>query len=142
MMETTYERFLQRVATGRKMERDAVHELAQGRVWTGAAAKDNGLVDELGGLDAAIAAAHELGGVAAGTELEVYPGTPTLRDLLGSLSQIQSQIQALAGVDGRLQELAQVAGPGPAAQVARILRLVTELRHTHIWAVSWVQAPR
>jgi ClpP class serine protease len=58
MMEQTYEAFLARVAQGRKMERDAVHELAQGRVWTGAAAKEKGLVDELGGLDVALAQAR------------------------------------------------------------------------------------
>ena len=40
MMEQTYEAFLDRVAKGRGMQRDAVHEIAQGRVWTGAAAKE------------------------------------------------------------------------------------------------------
>ena len=48
------------------MERDAVHEVAQGRVWSGQQALDNGLVDELGGLDAALKKAAEL------AELEDY----------------------------------------------------------------------
>ena len=47
-----YEQFLARVSAGRNMERDAVHQVAQGRVWTGVQAKERGLVDELGGLDA------------------------------------------------------------------------------------------
>ena len=50
----TYEIFLSRVADGREMSRDEVHEIAQGRVWTGRKAKEIGLVDELGGLQAAI----------------------------------------------------------------------------------------
>lgn len=52
-----YERFLAKVADGRGLERDAVHAVAQGRVWTGHQALDIGLVDELGGLKRAIASA-------------------------------------------------------------------------------------
>ena len=54
MVDEIYEQFLQKVADGRKMKRDAVHEIAQGRVWSGNEALKLGLVDELGGLDAAI----------------------------------------------------------------------------------------
>jgi protease-4 len=49
-----YERFLAKVADGRGMERDAVHAVAQGRVWTGRQGLDNGLVDGLGGLKRAL----------------------------------------------------------------------------------------
>lgn len=52
----SYERFLEVVAAGRAMESDAVHEVAQGRVWSGAQAADLGLVDELGGLADAVEA--------------------------------------------------------------------------------------
>lgn len=55
-----YETFLDRVGTGRSMERDVVHEVAQGRVWTGVQAKERNLVDQLGGLDVALAKAAEL----------------------------------------------------------------------------------
>lgn len=55
-----YELFLQRVSDGRDLERDAAHEVAQGRVWTGEQAKARGLVDELGGLAEAVAKAREL----------------------------------------------------------------------------------
>lgn len=54
-IEQIYDVFLQRVATGRKMTKEQVNEIAQGRVWTGKMAKENGLVDGLGGLDDAIA---------------------------------------------------------------------------------------
>lgn len=53
-VDRTYEAFLSRVAQGRDMTRDAVHEIAQGRVWTGVKAREIGLIDELGGLDDAI----------------------------------------------------------------------------------------
>ena len=64
-----YEEFLQRVAEGRNMNRDQVHEVAQGRIWTGTKAASIGLVDELGGLENAIASAAEL------ADLEAYRTT-------------------------------------------------------------------
>ena len=62
-VEEFYEIFLKRVADGRSMSREEVHEVAQGRVWTGAKAKELGLVDKLGGLDEAIASAASLAGL-------------------------------------------------------------------------------
>ncbi|MEM9546670.1 MAG: signal peptide peptidase SppA [Bacteroidota bacterium] len=50
----TYDIFLQRVADGRGMTVEEVHEVAQGRVWTGEKAKELGLVDEIGGIEDAI----------------------------------------------------------------------------------------
>jgi len=54
-----YELFTNRVAVGRGMTQEDVHEIAQGRVWTGADALNIGLVDELGGLDLALVRAAE-----------------------------------------------------------------------------------
>ena len=54
-----YDLFSTRVADGRNLTRAQVEELAQGRVWTGADAVNNGLVDELGGLDLALQRAAE-----------------------------------------------------------------------------------
>ena len=56
-IENGYETFLNRVAQGRHMTRDEVHEVAQGRVWTGEQALRVGLVDVLGGLNDAISIA-------------------------------------------------------------------------------------
>lgn len=58
-----YEQFLKRVADGRGMTRDEVHEVAQGRVWTGTKALDLGLVDVIGGIDDAIKLAGEMAGL-------------------------------------------------------------------------------
>ena len=55
-----YQTFLTRVADGRNMSIAQVHEIAQGRVWSGAEAKEIGLVDHLGGLDTALARAATL----------------------------------------------------------------------------------
>ncbi|GAA3640637.1 signal peptide peptidase SppA [Flavivirga jejuensis] len=54
-----YELFTNRVAEGRNMTQDDVKAIAQGRVWTGVDALNNGLVDELGGLDLALQRASE-----------------------------------------------------------------------------------
>lgn len=58
-----YEDFIELVANGRDMSEEAVQLIAEGLVWTGAEASQIGLVDELGGLDKAVAAAAELAGV-------------------------------------------------------------------------------
>ena len=58
-----YDLFLDRVMKSRGMTREQVDELGGGRVWTGRQALDNGLVDEIGGLGAAIARAKELAGL-------------------------------------------------------------------------------
>ncbi|MCW1147202.1 signal peptide peptidase SppA [Flavobacterium lacisediminis] len=60
-IEKTYATFLKRVADGRKMTTAQVDAIAQGRVWTGVDAHKLGLVDEIGGLDAAIKYAAKLG---------------------------------------------------------------------------------
>ena len=130
LMETTYERFLERVATGRGKDRDAVHEIAQGRVWTGADARERGLVDAIGGLDDAIAEARELGDVPADAKLEVYPGDPTLRDIVASFGVVQSPAigTMLAALD-----------PAIAAEAQRWVDLVFALRDAHLWAVAFVK---
>ncbi len=66
-----YDRFLALVAEHRHMDVDAVHEIAQGRVWTGAEAKRVGLVDELGGFDRALALAKDKAKLAASQDVAV-----------------------------------------------------------------------
>src|SRR5204863_116137 len=54
-----YRQFVERVAESRHSTPEKIDRLAQGRVWTGSQAKDNGLVDALGGLDEAVAMAKD-----------------------------------------------------------------------------------
>ncbi|WP_329903534.1 signal peptide peptidase SppA [Porphyromonas pogonae] len=59
-IERGYDTFISRVAEGRKMTKEQVNEIAQGRVWLGNKAKEIGLVDKIGGLDTAIKRAAAL----------------------------------------------------------------------------------
>jgi protease-4 len=74
LVDDVYSQFVEAVAAGRRMSPEKVRPLADGRVFSGRQAKDLGLVDELGDLDAAIAAAGELAGI-EGTP-EVIRETP------------------------------------------------------------------
>ena len=71
-----YGNFTAKVAEGRKLDADAAEAVARGRVWSGVAAKARGLVDELGGLDRAVAIARVKAGIPddALHELVPYPG--------------------------------------------------------------------
>ena len=62
-VQFTYDTFKKRVMQGRSLSAEAVENLAQGRVWTGKQALENGLVDALGGLDDAVAMASEKAGL-------------------------------------------------------------------------------
>ena len=83
-IRTFYQSFIQKVAESRKLSVERVEQVAAGRVWTGAQARQHGLVDALGGLDRAIALAKDRAGIAADTEVEVvsYPPRKTLAELL------------------------------------------------------------
>ncbi len=72
-----YRLFLRRVAAGRGMEVDEVHEVAQGRVWSGDAAVGIGLVDRLGGFGNAIARARALGGLDDDAPSTIVPARPS-----------------------------------------------------------------
>jgi signal peptide peptidase SppA len=60
-VDALYRQFVDKVAAGRKLERERAEQAAQGRVWTGIDAREHGLVDELGDVDRAIELARELG---------------------------------------------------------------------------------
>jgi protease IV len=63
LMQSIYDLFVARVAEGRKMPADKVRVSAEGRIWSGPQGLERGLVDELGGLGAAITAAKKLAGL-------------------------------------------------------------------------------
>lgn len=73
-VDAIYEDFVKKVSEGRRKTPEQVHEIAQGRVWTGIKAKEIGLVDDIGGLDRALAAAAKLSGVEKYRTTE-YPRT-------------------------------------------------------------------
>lgn len=106
-LESFYQTFLDRCAAGRDMSKEDVHAVAQGRVWTGEQALDRGLIDELGGVDDAIAKAVALAGAdAADVEIRRLP------ERKGFLDQLMSDLQnPSAAVDARLAPPELLASP-------------------------------
>jgi protease-4 len=75
-LDRIYDDFVGKVAAGRSMAVEAVHEVARGRVWTGADARERGLVDELGDLQHAAAVARRRSGLRPDADLVDYPPQP------------------------------------------------------------------
>jgi len=102
-IQVFYRGFVERVAEARKRPYDQVEPLAQGRVWLGAQAKMNGLVDEIGGLDRAVEMIKQRTNTPASEEvtLVTYPPRRTLFEVLFSRSndssELESAIQSVAG---------------------------------------------
>ncbi|MFF5259110.1 signal peptide peptidase SppA [Actinomadura viridis] len=80
-LDRIYEDFTAKAAEGRGLSRERVHELARGRVWTGADAKANGLVDELGGLGLAVDLARKRAGLPADAPVRPFPHASPLERL-------------------------------------------------------------
>jgi protease IV len=83
-VEEGYDIFLQRVADGRNMTKEQVMAVASGRVWSGIQAKENGLVDVLGGLDDAVRIAAEKAGVADDFRVLYFPEQKSFMERLVS----------------------------------------------------------
>ena len=73
IVDWIYGEFVGKVADARHLKLDFVKEIAQGRVWSGTEAKKLGLVDEIGGLDAAVKYAAEKAGLGSNYRLVEYP---------------------------------------------------------------------
>jgi protease-4 len=100
----TYDEFISKVAASRERSVEEIDAVARGRVWVGRDALDRGLVDELGDLDAAIASAAELAGLAKG-EYDVDYFEPELgiaAQLLLELGQAMAPIGAALGLEPRV----------------------------------------
>jgi protease IV len=83
-IESTYHSFVSKVAAARKKSYDQIDPLAQGRVWMGAQAKSNGLVDDLGGIDSAVAVLRQSAKLTGEVSLIAYPARRSLLELLTS----------------------------------------------------------
>lgn len=109
--EQIYSEFLAKVAEGRNMDVERVHEIAQGRVWSGVEAKELGLVDKLGGLQDAIDAAAELASL-KDYQLHYYQRKKDLGELLVDMlneledqSRVQWADESLRRVMRRIDDL-------------------------------------
>ena len=116
-MDRIYANFIARVAEGRKLPPERVAEIARGRVWTGAQARELGLVDEIGGFYQAVAAAKRLGKIEADQEvrLKLLPARRSpfemLQQALGVSATGVKTLAALGWVmgDPRVQGLLEQA---------------------------------
>lgn len=134
-IERGYDEFLARVSDGRKRERSDIDAIAQGRVWAGVDAKRLGLVDTLGGLDDAIAAAARLAGLAKGAYDTDY--------LEPELSWAQSLALQL-----RVQGVRLLLGPQQTTPLQRVIMRIDPLTReldrwtrmrsaNHLYAYCW-----
>ena len=127
-----YDDFIELVASGRDMSEQAVRDVADGLVWTGAEAADRGLVDELGGLDEAVAAAARLAGVeewrTARTQVPPTFESVLLRELSSSFGIV------LAPLGGWLESLVSALTPA--------IKSLSSLRDPmHVYAQCLACAP-
>ena len=99
-IDAFYKAFVSRVAAGRNKSFDQVEPLAQGRVWLGVQAKQNGLVDELGGLDRAVELIRKRANIAATDRIALvpYPGKRSVLDLLLSRSDDSAVLETKIGL--------------------------------------------
>ena len=100
-LQDIYDDFTTRVANGRDLPLERVQEIAKGRVWTGAQAKEIGLVDELGGIMAAIDSAKKLAEIDADEKvrIKVFPRQKSIEDQINDLftgsAQMAQDVKAL-----------------------------------------------
>jgi protease-4 len=107
LMQATYDTFVEKAASGRNTTPEKIDAIAQGRVWTGRQAKHLGLVDELGGLDRALALAKQRANIPQDAEVElvVYPPKKSfyevLADPFGRSADSTGALAALLGLGDR-----------------------------------------
>lgn len=122
-IERTYKSFVTKVATARRRTYDQIDPLAQGRVWMGNQAKENGLVDQLGGLNEAVESVRRKAKLSAGgdTNLVMFPPRRSLLDLLTNSPSAEqvADVYFSSKIRERVANL-----PGPAALKGGLLRLL------------------
>lgn len=105
-LQDIYDDFTGRVAEGRDLPIERVREIAKGRVWTGAQAKERGLVDELGGFMKAVDVAKDLAEIKDGDKFyfKKFPKskstTQQLEELLGGSVQAAAELRSLREIQG------------------------------------------
>jgi protease IV len=122
LIQATYVSFVSKVSTARKKSYDQIDPIAQGRVWMGSQARQNGLIDNLGGLDQAIALVRKRAHLSASgdTNLVMYPPRRTLLDVLANSS---ADGIAAAEAETKLRKLLP-ALPGEAFLRGGVLRIM------------------
>ena len=121
-IQNTYQSFVGKVAAARKKTYDQIDAIAQGRVWMGTQARENGLVDQLGGIDQAIAVIRQRAHLppTGDTNLVMFPPRRTVFDVLANSS---NDMSAEVAMEARVRKV--VPGlPGPALLKGGMLRIL------------------
>ncbi len=102
LMQATYDAFVEKAAAGRNTTPERIDAVGQGRVWTGRQAKQLGLVDELGGLDRALALAKQHAKIPQDQEVElvIYPPKRSIYEVLAHPFGNSERAAALGAVLG------------------------------------------
>ena len=132
VVNSNYREFIGLVADRRGSTPEKINEVAQGRVWTGAQAKERGLVDSLGGIDVAIKSAARRANLGEGYRLEyVEPEPRGLNRYLALLfGRITAAVKSGLGIDGML-------GLGAGTTVKRDLELLFGSRENPLAGISY-----
>ncbi len=113
LVDEYYEHFIDVVSSGRGLSREEVRDLATGQLYTGAEAMRLGLVDELGGVETAIALAAELAGVEHPVVVQYQPPRRGLRALFGFGDALRVRLYGLSAQDIILLEILSQSYPQP-----------------------------
>jgi protease-4 len=126
-LHSTYEDFTSKVAKGRSKDKNYIDSIGQGRVWTGHQGKENGLVDEYGGLDKAIEIAKQLAKIPAekGVQRIIRPQLPSFWDQLFSDS---GEEETEASTKMKQQEAIVAAMPEDVRHAFRYLQLLDRVK--------------
>jgi protease-4 len=113
-LQAFYDQFIERVAEARESTPSRIDEIAQGRVWTGHQAKANGLVDDLGGLERAVALAKERAKIAAESDVQLiqYPPPKSFFEMMSEAISGSGEVWASVGLSGaEVDVLRALRGP-------------------------------
>ena len=123
LLRGTYDRFIDRVAVGRKMEREAVLAAAEGRVMTAQDGKELGLIDEMAGLSEALIRARAAAGLGPDAPVELWPSSKGMIDAINDLlsGNGDDDAQTLQRLWLRQHPLAASLPLEPWADVLRVL---------------------
>ncbi len=128
-LNETYAMFLERVSGNRDMSVEEVHEVAQGRIWTGEAALKAGLVDQLGSFDDAIALAAEMVNLEEDSYgIKRLPVPETLMDQYLDLFLVQIRSFMESPIEAQLREEARLVEEAAQLQGIPIARLPLDLK--------------
>lgn len=131
-VDKTYGDFLDKVSEGRKLDRAHVAKIAEGRVWSGEDALEIGIVDELGGLEDAIAHAAELADLGENAKVRDYPvAKDFFEELMKELTKGQNVLaenQALQAVKATMDELNSLSQFNDARGVYTIMPYKIDIR--------------